>query len=361
MKLYLYKLFFWIFLTLMTLILLISGVINNKIESAPLANISQSNIEDHNGERMRFVQDNLFAIDFIDQLHGWAAGYYGTILKTVDGGKNWTHISLPNTDLIRRIQFLDENSGWLVTHRGHIMNSVDGGFTWKTLFLEKNNLNLRNIRFLDSEIGWAVGHEGTILYTNDGGQTWAYQSLNNYTGRDLPRLNGLTILSKTRAMLAGEFGVIAETINAGKNWTVISPPDITATFTEINKVGNSILAVGLDGVVAEVSSDKFSSMDDAKDSEQARVKLLNSEVNTHLFDITANKNGDGIVVGLANILTIENGNELKKIELDLPDLNYLYFMGAASLSDSKYALVGARGLAVTLDTSTAEINGLVKW
>ena len=36
-------------------------------------------------------------------------------------------------------------------------------------------------------------------------------------------------------------------------------------------------------------------------------------------------------------------------------------MGATPLSESKYALVGARGLAITLDTSTAEINGLVKW
>ena len=241
------------------------------------------------------------------------------------------------------------------------MNSIDGGSTWKTLFLDKNNINLRNIRFLDSNVGWAVGHEGTILYTNDGGQTWTYQFLSNYTGRDLPRLNGLTVLSKTRAMLAGEFGVIAETINAGKTWTVISSPDIKATFTEIEQVGNLVLAVGLDGVIAQVNSNKLNLQATPKDVDQVRVKLLNSEVNNHLFDIATNKNGEGIVVGLANILAIKNGNKLEKIELDLPDLNYLYFMGATSLSESKYALVGARGLAITIDTSTAEINGLVKW
>ena len=362
MKSYSYKLLFLAFLVIITLIFLVSwGINNNKIQPKPLLNISQSNIKDHQGERIRFVQDNLFSVDFIDQLHGWAAGYYGTILKTIDGGRNWTHISLPNTDLIRRIQFLNKDYGWLVTHRGRIMNSEDGGSTWKTLFLEKNNINLRNIKFLDSNIGWAVGHEGTILYTNDGGQTWAYQFLSNYTGRDLPRLNGLTVLSKTRAMLAGEFGVIAETINAGKTWTVISSPDIKATFTEIEQVGNSILAVGLDGVVAQVNSNKFNFLTAPKDEEQVRVKLLNSEVNNHLFDIVANKNGEGIVVGLASILAIKNGNKLKKIEIDIPDLNYLYFMGATPLSESKYALVGARGLAITLDTSTAEINGLVKW
>ena len=119
MKSYSYKLLFWVFLAIITSILLVSwGVNSNKIQSKPVLKISQSNIKDHKGERIRFVQDNLFAIDFIDQLHGWAAGYYGTILKTIDGGRNWIHISLPNTDLVRRIQFLNKDYGWLVTHRG---------------------------------------------------------------------------------------------------------------------------------------------------------------------------------------------------------------------------------------------------
>ena len=97
------------------------------------------------------------------------------------------------------------------------------------------------------------------------------------------------------------------------------------------------------------------------DVDDSNFLLCSLGVNNHLFDIVANKNGEGIAIGLANILAIKNGNKLKKIEIDIPDLNYLYFMGATPLSESKYALVGARGLAITLDTSTAEINGLVKW
>ena len=116
MKSYSYKLLFWVFLAIITSILLVSwGVNSNKIQSKPVLKISQSNIKDHKGERIRFVQDNLFAIDFIDQLHGWAAGYYGTILKTIDGGRNWIHISLPNTDLVRRIQFSEQRL-WVVSY-----------------------------------------------------------------------------------------------------------------------------------------------------------------------------------------------------------------------------------------------------
>jgi len=241
------------------------------------------------------------------------------------------------------------------------MSSEDGGITWKVRHTEDNQINLRNIKFFNADVGWAVGHEGTILYTNDGGETWANKPLSNFTGRDLPRLNGLTVLSDTRAMLAGEFGVIAETTDAGETWTIISSPDFKATFTEIEQVGDSILAVGLDGVVASVHYEKIDPTSSSGDGELGRVEILNSGVNQHFFDIVANENGEGIIVGLANILVIKNELEFSQVEIDRPDRNYLYFMGATPISESKYVLVGARGLAVTLDTTTTKINGLIKW
>ena len=358
MKSYFYKFLFLLFLVSVITIPLKAWV-SDEYQSE--SRVLQSNISNYEDDRIRFVPDNFFSVDFVGKSYGWVAGYYGTILKTIDGGENWTHISLPNTDLIRRIQFLDKNYGWLVTHRGRIMSSEDGGITWKTRYSTDNQINLRNIKFLDNSIGWAVGHEGTILHTNDGGETWTNQFLNNFTGRDLPRLNGLTILSESKAMLAGEFGVISETVDAGKTWTIISSPDIKATFTEIEQVGSSILAVGLNGIVAQVNSEKIDMSALPEDGKPARVKLLNSGVNKHFFDIVTNKHGEGIVVGLANILTIKNGGALNKIKIDLPDRDYLYFMGATPISESKYVLVGAGGLAVTFDTTSAEIIGLVKW
>lgn len=327
----------------------------------PEALLSQSNISHHRDDRVRFVPDNLFSVSFIDESHGWAAGYYGTILKTVDGGNNWTHISLPNTDLIRRIQFLDRDRGWLVTHRGRIMSSEDGGVSWKTRHTEDQQINLRNIQFVTPDTGWAVGHEGTILYTNDGGETWVNQNLNNFTGRDLPRLNGLAVLNESHAMLAGEFGVIAETVDAGKNWMVITPPEINATFTEIAQIGNSIFAVGLNGVVANVHLQKDGLDNVSKVEVPARVSFVDTGVEQHFFDIVANEDGGGLIVGLANIFAIENGENLKGVEIDRPDRNYLYFMGATSISDSKYVLVGAGGLAITLDVTTSQMTGLIKW
>jgi hypothetical protein len=334
---------------------------DDQVQSKLKKKLSQSNIILNKDDRIRFVPDNFYSVDFVDKSHGWAAGYYGTILKTIDGGETWTHISLPNTDLIRRIQFLDRNYGWLVTHRGRIMSSEDGGITWKTRYLEDKQINLRNIKFINHNIGWAIGHEGIILHTKDGGKTWINQSLNNFTGRDLPRLNGLVVLSETRAILAGEFGIISETIDAGKTWTIISSPDIETTFTEIEQVGNSIFAVGLNGVIVQIKSNKIDMFTLTEGEKYFRIEPLDSGVNKHFFDIVSNKSGEGIIVGLANILMIKDGSELSKIEINLRDHDYLYFMGATYVSKSQYVLVGARGLVVNLDTETSEISGLVKW
>ena len=121
MKSHLYKYLVLVFFSAVTLIILGIWKSNeDPTQSKSELNISQSNIAHQKDDRVRFVPDNFFSVDFVNKSHGWAAGYYGTILKTIDGGENWTHISLPDTDLIRRIQFLDKDYGWLITHRGRI-------------------------------------------------------------------------------------------------------------------------------------------------------------------------------------------------------------------------------------------------
>ena len=149
MKSHLYKYLVLVFFGTVALIVSTVWAFNgDQTQSKSELNISKSNIAHHKDDRVRFVPDNFFSVDFVNKSHGWAAGYYGTILKTMDGGENWTHISLPDTDLIRRIQFLDKDYGWLVTHRGRIMSSEDGGITWKTRYSEDNQINLRNLYYL---------------------------------------------------------------------------------------------------------------------------------------------------------------------------------------------------------------------
>lgn len=58
---------------------------------------------------------------------------------------------------------------------GHIVYSDDGGTTWTQAEKVPVRSTLVDIFFINAEQGWAVGHEGIILHTADGGKTWEKQ------------------------------------------------------------------------------------------------------------------------------------------------------------------------------------------
>jgi len=118
---------------------------------------------------------------FIDRDHGWIAGGYfnrhdGTrpiLMRTVDGGENWTRITL--NYLINDFYFETKDHGWAVgmyydyeedlgspKYRvGVILETVNGGLDWGVV---KDSLSARlNALHFKDGYGWAVGDEGLIL------------------------------------------------------------------------------------------------------------------------------------------------------------------------------------------------------
>lgn len=75
-------------------------------------------------------------VSFYDSMNGIAVGNNGEILKTNDGGKDWTNIS-SGTDFLplMDIKFIDENIGTAIGMANYgytslIMNTIDGGRNW---------------------------------------------------------------------------------------------------------------------------------------------------------------------------------------------------------------------------------------
>ena len=65
-----------------------------------------------------------------DQI-GFIAGEQGTILKTADGGLNWTVLPTNTFYPIESVWFTDEYNGWAVGGiPGHGYKTTDGGNTW---------------------------------------------------------------------------------------------------------------------------------------------------------------------------------------------------------------------------------------
>ena len=127
----------------------------------------------------------LWAIDFVDQQHGWAVGDRGTIWHTADGGNTWAPQRSPVACQLTGLDFLDARHGWAVggvfdpytqTSRGVVLFTNNGGQTWTEI--EQAVLPaLRSIKMIDGVRGFAWGqpsglYPSAVFSTDDSGRTW---------------------------------------------------------------------------------------------------------------------------------------------------------------------------------------------
>jgi photosystem II stability/assembly factor-like uncharacterized protein len=112
---------------------------------------------------------------------GWALGS-AALIGTSDSGETWHELvdhQDPNQYLAgRAAAFTDASHGWLLSFREPLMRSDDGGHEWTPvpLPLARDSVGaLNDITFVDASHGWLVGEFGTICRTRDGGVTWERQ------------------------------------------------------------------------------------------------------------------------------------------------------------------------------------------
>jgi hypothetical protein len=115
--------------------------------------------------------NNLSYIDFIDVNTGFTGD---TLIKTINGGVNWIHIS--GAPLVTDIKFVDYNIGYI--SRGTIYKSTNGGLNW----VNQNQTYRNKIYFIDRDTGYATGSYEwdpglgqfvtNLLKSTNGGLNW---------------------------------------------------------------------------------------------------------------------------------------------------------------------------------------------
>lgn len=102
------------------------------------------------------------------------------LIRTVDGGKSWSHIK--SYDFRTYKLALDEKDRlWSVGHDGTFYFSSDQGLTWQRPKVLPANVELTSwysIAFVNEKLGFAVGDNGALAATRDGGSTWKRVPLN---------------------------------------------------------------------------------------------------------------------------------------------------------------------------------------
>ena len=129
----------------------------------------------------------LRAVHFADNTTGYAVGDAGTILKSVDAGDSWSQLTLSGSVSSRRyndVYFIDDMTGvavggWPTNDSIQtIIRTTDGGANWSVI---SDNLGsmLNGVQFYNSTEGYAVGNDGVVLFSNDAGATWSEQIIPN--------------------------------------------------------------------------------------------------------------------------------------------------------------------------------------
>ena len=75
------------------------------------------------------MADVLFGVSFTDANNGTAVGSDGLILRTTDGGANWTNQTSGTTSFLNDVSFTDTNNGTAVGENGTILRTTNGGTT----------------------------------------------------------------------------------------------------------------------------------------------------------------------------------------------------------------------------------------
>ncbi|MCX7955189.1 MAG: YCF48-related protein [Bacteroidales bacterium] len=108
-----------------------------------------------------------------------AVGTYSTIEISQDGGNTWTKYTLTADD-ITAIDFYDELHGYVVDVSANIFKTFDGGLTWHKLYtgnLLQEDVELLDVVTTDSNNVWVFGgfvmtnQAPKILHSNNGGGT----------------------------------------------------------------------------------------------------------------------------------------------------------------------------------------------
>jgi len=161
--------------------------------------------------------DGLQGIWFIDDNTGFAGGWNNYFIKTTDGGANWTSVTCgSNVWYYVDVEFWDANNGVAAAAMNGandqaIFITSDGGNTWVPA-ISGSDVNIMGVSYADQNTLFAVGTSGNVIKSTDGGHNWVVKAT-------LPvMLFGLDFANSTFGVVGGEEKMFA-TNDGGTTWT----------------------------------------------------------------------------------------------------------------------------------------------
>lgn len=176
-----------------------------------------------------------------------AVGERGFALLSDDAGKTWRARETPVTRTLTGVAFSDTKVGVAVGHGASIVRTEDGGENWTHVPLpEAEPESLLGVASLGGDHFAAYGAFGMYFDSVDAGRTWERRTVMNeefewHISQVVPVGNSL--------LLVGESGTLARSDDGGATWTAITSPYVGSYFGALATPDGSVLAFGMRGNV----------------------------------------------------------------------------------------------------------------
>jgi len=133
-----------------------------------------------------------------------------TIISAQNITSSWEQLNLPSDQSLRDIVFVNRDTGFITCSGDILLKTTDGGENWSV----KENIPLNTIKFIDDEVGYELSGD-TILMTIDCGETWSTINV-PATG-----LSDVSFRNENVGYVVGVNDLFQKTVDGGLNWTDI--------------------------------------------------------------------------------------------------------------------------------------------
>mgnify|MGYP003388215352 FL=1 len=187
------------------------------------------------------VESSFRGLSVVNQKVVWVSGTEGTVLRTIDGGKDWENISVPNMEKIdfRDVEGFNKNTAIVmgIASPARFYKTTNGGQNWKLVhFDDREGVFFDGMSFWNKNDGIAfsdpVDGQHLLIRTTDGGDTWHEIPKEGFPHKLNPEFGfaasgtGIPVQGRKTVWL-GMGGVksrVFKSEDGGMNWSVAETP-----------------------------------------------------------------------------------------------------------------------------------------
>lgn len=164
---------------------------------------------------------------FINKDTGWACGESGAVIKTTNGGIDWSISETPINNLLLKTHSYNGQIVLVAGFDGLILRSGDEGNTFQQVTSGVGTgYDLWGVQMLNDTLGWVCGLNNTLLKTTNGGLSWLHINTGfNYN------YWALSFINEQYGMIPCDSGKVLKTTDGGNSWQRIQAGDTKPLFT----------------------------------------------------------------------------------------------------------------------------------